>query len=102
MLFSEGCPHIAATIARLREVLSAENVAALIEQVDVGNSHTSFPPAFRGSPTVLINGRDISGDDAPCAQAAACRLYPGESNSGVPPADLIRNALRHARTRETT
>lgn len=102
MLFFDGCPHVAATLDRLREVLSAERVADPIELLEAGDFTSPLASRFRGSPTILINGLDIAGDDAPCTQAAACRLYPGESNSGVPPADLIRNAVRQARSREST
>ena len=104
VLFSEGCPHVAATVARLRDVLLAEHVAAMehIEQLDVGSSPTSFPPGFRGSPTVLINGCDIAGDELPRrVEGSYCRLYPGAANSGVPPEDLIRNAVRRARAQES-
>lgn len=51
-----------------------------------------------GSPTILINGRDV----APMADATACcRLYAqgGSAMSGVPPLDVISRALRRTGSR---
>lgn len=47
---------------------------------------------FRGSPTLLINGRDMEGAPGVAAAGIACRLYRG----GLPSVESIRMAIHAA------
>jgi hypothetical protein len=56
-----------------------------------------------GSPTIRINGRDISGEShSPQSFALACRMYPGAKAAGVPPLEMMQRAVREARLGEKT
>jgi hypothetical protein len=44
-----------------------------------------------GSPTILVNGRDVMG--AAPADGAACRLYLGTDLAGAPPLQSLVSAL---------
>jgi len=61
------------------------------------------PAEFRsfGSPTVLVNGRDVGCDEnePPLSDANSCRVYVDESGClcGAPSADLIVAAIRGAK-----
>ena len=98
VLFFEGCPHVEATLARIREVLAGLELPAAevgIETVAVPDAEEAARQRFPGSPTVRIDGADIDPQaEAPKDAALGCRLYGG---SGVPPRALLEAALRAAR-----
>jgi hypothetical protein len=50
---------------------------------------------FPGSPTIRLNGQDVAPLGTLTA-AMSCRLYPGSTHVGVPPADLVRQAIARA------
>jgi hypothetical protein len=83
-------------MAELKKLLAIEKISAPISEVLVANVHMAEALKFRGSPTIRVNGRDIAGESEPQHVAFSCRLYPGEKQSGVPPAEMIRRALREA------
>jgi glutaredoxin len=95
------CPHHPATLRRLREILAADGVAAEIHEVAVRNAAMAKALRFCGSPTIRINGRDIAGESEEVGNfAVSCRLYQGAEQPGVPPAEMIRRAVREARATE--
>jgi len=97
LLTIPGCPNAALARELLRHVLESSRVPAEIEEVDMAAPGT--PEALRGwgSPTILIDGVDIEGAEAPAA--SGCRLYqgPGGSLSGTPPEAILRAAVTRAR-----
>jgi len=100
VLYVLDCPHYPATMAQLKSVLAAENISAQIHEVLVANARMAVTLEFRGSPTIRINGRDVGGDPGPQYFALSCRWYPGGQQPGVPPAEMIRRAVREAIRRE--
>jgi len=89
-----GCPHGQTTIERTREVLAALGVEAELIEVDVRDDADAAHLRFPGSPTVRIDGVDIEpGAEARAPDALSCRMYGG---SGVPPRDLLVNAISRA------
>lgn len=101
VLYVPNCPHYPATVKQLKGVLSAEGISAEIHEVIVTDAKTAHQCRFRGSPTIRINGRDIAGESqGPESFALACRIYPGAEEVGLPPVEMVRNAVREARTGE--
>jgi hypothetical protein len=97
VLYVAGCPHLPATLARLRQVLRSHGCAERIDRIEVQHPGVARALGFRGSPTIRINGFDIAGEhDCPPVDAMACRLYPGGENPGVPPVEMIQRAVRRA------
>jgi len=97
VLYVAGCPHLPATLARLREVLCSHGCEERIDRIEVQDPGVARALGFRGSPTIRINGSDIAAEhDCPPVDAMACRLYPGAENPGVPPVEMIRQAVRRA------
>ncbi|GEM_PF-3094897 len=80
-------------------------VRAAIGQHEQSREWRSSPDAPElvrayGSPTILIDGRDVAGNEAP--GAGCCRIYqpqPGKF-AAVPPVELILAALREAQMRQ--
>jgi mercuric ion transport protein len=96
LLSFPGCPNVEATRETLRRALVGSGLAPEFDEVDVTSSGTPEALKAWGSPTVLIDGRDVGGSEptGPC-----CRLYGSRGPSrGVPPQALIQKAIRRARS----
>ena len=95
LLHFSGCPNVVAARTALREALAAEELVAAIEEIDV--EHPGAPEWARGwgSPTILIDGQDVTGEQRSTSLAASsCRLYAG----GAPSIESIRARLASARS----
>ncbi len=102
LLSVEGCPSAAETAALLRRVLAEEERTEPLTTIVVETPAEAVARGFLGSPTVRVNGRDIepARADEP-GGALSCRLYrTATGESGVPPAALVRAAVRRLPRRE--
>ncbi len=92
LLTFPGCPNAEAARDALRAVLVSSEIAAEIEEVDTDSAET--PEALRGwgSPTVLINGVDVEGEEP---TGSSCRLYRDEHGHirAAPSVARLRAAL---------
>ncbi|HEX5438032.1 MAG TPA: hypothetical protein VFW98_12780 [Gemmatimonadaceae bacterium] len=86
LIYFRDCPHAAEARSNLRAALAATGKRVLVDEWD--RDDAASPAYVRGyaSPTVLVNGRDVSGD-APAADAASCRA------AGAPSTETILRAL---------
>lgn len=85
------------TLARLRAVVRAEGVDAEIVVRQISSDEEAAETGFFGSPTILVNGRDIAPPGPhEATHVDACRLYvrPDGRPSPLPPAELLREAVR--------
>ena len=94
-----GCPNTSGAREALSRVLAGAGIPDAIEEVDTSDPRT--PESLRdwGSPTVLIDGVDVGGLDAP--SGTCCRLYVNGQGAGqgIPPESLILAGLRRALAR---
>jgi hypothetical protein len=99
LLYLPGCPNHGATADLVRCVLREEGVVAKIKEIPISDHEGAAAHAFRGSPTLRVNGQDI--ESAPSGQLRvgfACRTYLVEGRTqGVPPRSWIELAIRAAR-----
>ncbi len=99
-IYQPDCPNVDAARAALRQALVAAGKAPRWHEWN--SALTNCPPHARayGSPTVLVNGRDIAGAEP--SHAPACRIYRDAAGraSGVPSTELIASAL-HAQAKPT-
>lgn len=93
LLSFPGCPNADAASAALRRALAASRVEAPIEEIDTTASSTPANLRAWGSPTILVGGKDIAGDEGP--SGTSCRLYRDADGrlQGTPPDVLIHAAL---------
>ncbi len=91
------CPSHQAAVTLVKDVLAAQGVAAEITEVLVSDEETARELKFPGSPTIRINGRDVSEPSETGAFSLSCRLYPGSLRIGLPPVDLVRRAVAEAK-----
>jgi hypothetical protein len=94
MLYSEDCPGGEASAGVLRRVLSETAPGTEIEMVEL-SSRAFFELGTPGSPTILVNGRDLfPAGEGPSAAASCCRLYATpEGPKCHPTAGMVRDAL---------
>lgn len=99
LVFDTGCPHLGEARLLLRRALSDAGLPLEWQEWDRNAADT--PAALRGlgSPTILVNGTDASGEDPPAngtAQASACRIYRHDDGlRGVPTLAAVARALAH-------
>jgi mercuric ion transport protein len=100
LIYDSDCPAAPQARENLREAMLRAGLAP--RWVEWERSSPDAPGRVRayGSPTILVAGRDVAGNDAP--GAACCRIYqpqPGKF-AAVPPVELILAALREAQMRQ--
>ena len=90
-----GCPNASAARDRLLEARVIAGVEAEIEEIDTTFEATPKRQRGWGSPTVLIDGADVAGENS--AGGGSCRIHCAADGrmSGVPPLPLLVTTLRH-------
>lgn len=93
LIYDSDCPNVPQARENLLRAFSQVKFAPRWREWD--RADVEAPPYTRtyGSPTVLVQGKDIAGSDG--ADAASCRIYASGDgrNQGAPPIDLIVAAL---------
>lgn len=95
--YFEGCPHAQLASDRVREALRVVGMP----HEDIVLSRIEGPEqadavAFRGSPTILLDGADPFGDED-AAVGYACRVYVTEGGpDGAPSVPQLVQVLRSA------
>ena len=87
--YFNGCPNSAEMITRVREAISGKENEIEYEEILVEENELAEKLKFRGSPTVLINGEDLEGREAPESASLNCRVY----ENGLPSIDEIREKI---------
>jgi len=95
MIYDRDCPNVAAARGNLMKALAASGGEARWTEWERGAADS--PPHVRGygSPTVLVDGKDVAEDYAGNDGAASCRVYRNGTGgfTGVPPVERIAAAL---------
>lgn len=89
LLYFDGCPHVTAAKAHLREALDSLGLTDSWREWGLTNAET--PDHLRGypSPSILINGVDIEGGQPQVGATCAA--------GGAPPVESIVRALSEVR-----
>ena len=83
-----GCPNSPILIERVKDaVKDFDNID--YKEVLVDSNDKAEKLKFRGSPTLLINGKDFENEPEPDDPALACRYY----TNGLPGAEDIRRKI---------
>jgi len=102
VLYLKECPNAGPALNLLRQGLHAKNVKEEIEVIEIRNEEEAKKHKFLGSPTIQINGRDIEQEKRAAPTFFGCRIYEsGNGYSGVPPKEMIINAIEEAIHRST-
>jgi hypothetical protein len=95
--YFDGCPHWTLAENRVREAmtdLGRKDVEIAYQRIDSPDDAEQF--SFHGSPTILVNGRDLfAGREMPVS--FGCRVYATEEGTqGAPSVSQLRQVLRAA------
>lgn len=91
LIFEKSCPNISAARAQIIRAFNKIKMQPHWQEWEVNDPETPEYARKYGSPTVLVNGCDVSEEEFSSATNACCRIYqPDEGrNSGVPPVAQI-------------
>lgn len=92
LLYFAECPSLPAAREQLRRAFDAVGVAPQWTEVDVTADAAPAHTRGYGSPSILVDGREVTG--AAPGGGSSCRVYVGSGVPGVPPLDAIVAALR--------
>jgi len=97
--YFEGCPNAQATLENLLGAKAELRIPAdEIELVEVPDPSLAEECRFQGSPTILVNGLDITTGEEPTGFSYTCRVYSfGGIQTGVIPREFIRRKLEEFR-----
>jgi mercuric ion transport protein len=92
LLSFPGCPNAQPALHALREAVALDKVGGAIEEIDVSRPDAPAWVKGWGSPTILIDDIDVTGETRSLSEAS-CRLYQG----GAPSVAQIRARIAAAR-----
>ena len=98
LLYFDGCPSYKRAWADLLDVAVESNFDVSVRPRHIDSVAESEKLPFAGSPTILINGRDLENYQA--EPVMACRIYQENDNNGWPSKDLLKRALQRGRKKE--
>lgn len=87
--YFNGCPNSTEMTRRVRESISSIADSVEYKEVLVESNELAQELHFMGSPTVLINGRDLENREIPESSSLNCRFYP----NGLPSSEQIRRQI---------
>jgi predicted Zn-dependent protease len=103
LLWWEGCPSTERALSELREALRDVGLDdSEVRTREIENDIDAEQTAFRGSPTILIDGIDVAGASTDDPIGLGCRVYRRRDGriTPIPDPDDLREALRRAAERE--
>ena len=93
-IYDRDCPNVEGARTALRDALRALKRTQVWQEWDRADQHAPEYVRAYGSPTILVDGKDIAG--MPPGDASACRIYRNEHGNtrGVPDSQLILAAMQ--------
>jgi len=86
----KGCPNGQLLLNNLKEAIAGYSDITAIQEVLVETPELAVEYKFRGSPTILINGKDLEDMPEPDNPGLACRVY----SNGIPSSQFISQKLK--------
>ncbi len=85
--FFDGCPNADNTLQNLHEAMVEQGITRdHLKITEVPNIESAKRFNFQGSPTILVNGKDLYTDEEPVDFSYSCRIYKfnGEQTGCIP------------------
>lgn len=95
LIYFSGCPHVEVARSHLIRAFMTTGISARWQEWDVQDPDVPAHVKGYGSPTLLVNGHDVSSNSGPQTESA-CRLYrsPDGGFTGAPSSESIAAVLR--------
>lgn len=96
LIYFRECPNLSLARERLLQAFAAAGITPQWQEWERNDPASPAHARAYGSPTVLVNGRDVMGMEPSNDNAGACRVYTHASSAtdGAPNVDTISAALR--------
>ena len=97
LIYDSDCPNVAETRANLLQAFAAAHLEAKWTEWELSSASIPAYAAGFGSPTVLVEGRDVAGE-SPRERISCCRLYAFVEGrySGAPSVELLKTSFAPA------
>ena len=97
LIYDTDCPNVAETRANLLQAFAAARIEAKWTEWERSSPSSPAYAAGFGSPTLLVDGRDIAGEKQG-EHTSCCRLYASAEGrySGAPSVELMKTSLAPA------
>ncbi len=94
LLYFKGCPNISMARKNLNDAFAKTGLPVQWDEIDLNKPNTPKELKGYGSPTILVDGKDVIGR-APCGESLSCRTYYNAKGeiTGAPDAEIIVKAL---------
>lgn len=93
LLYFDGCPHWAIAEERLIDAMRRVGRLEPVHRLEIDSLEDAERVGFRGSPTILLDGRDPFAD-ARSPAGLACRVYVTENGlAGSPTVEQLMEVL---------
>lgn len=89
--YFRGCPNSNELIERVKTAIQEFDSKIIYFETLVEDNLTAEKVKFRGSPTLLIDGKDFEDLSEPVHSNLACRFYP----NGLPTIQEIINSIQN-------
>lgn len=95
LIYEQTCPNIDAARTLIHAACTQLGTAPVWQEWEIGDPLLPAHARGFGSPTILVDGHDVVGESAGCADC--CRIYAGPQGvHGVPELAQVLAALRCA------
>lgn len=97
LIYDADCPNVAEARANLLQVFAAARLEAKWTEWERSSPSSPAYAAGFGSPTILVDGLDVAGDN-PREHMSCCRLYASVEGrySGAPSVELLKTSFAPA------
>jgi hypothetical protein len=85
----EGCPNSPIMIKNVKDAMNGIENYIILSEINIADDETAKNNSFRGSPTLLINGKDFENMTVPRNPNLSCRFY----INGLPSAVDIKKRI---------
>ncbi|MEM5948478.1 thioredoxin family protein [Spirochaetia bacterium 38H-sp] len=93
-LYFEGCPNSKETRKNLDKALSELGIITDVEDILVSSPEEAEKYRFMGSPSILLDKKDIETGKEPGEVGFTCRIYRiGEKATGILPVEYIKKRI---------
>lgn len=94
LIYDRDCPNVEKTRRHIQDALTQTGLPQTWEEWDRNDASSPIHAKKFGSPTILVDGKDIAG--ASETEGNNCRVYLGDPNGikGVPSVEQIVLALK--------